>query len=372
MTGKRIGILTAGSDSPGLNAAIRAIGKAALSEGFELIGFQDGFTGLLEDRTIPLEASALSNILTAGGTILGTSKDRPHEMEETHGPEHVQSAIDTYHRHKLDGLVCLGGRDTQASALYLLQRGLKVITLPKSIENNIALTETSVGFDTALGIAAEAIDRLHSTAHSNHRIIVVEITGHTTGWLTLGAGIASGADVILIPEIPYNMDIVAEAILKRSRAGKRFSLVAVAEGSRSQDDVAFYERSLRLNASRRSGKEAVKAAARIEKLEEQFTGNTLLLANRLEQLTGLETRTTILGFLLRGGTPSATDRVLATQFGSACVSYIEEDHYGIMVAQQGGKITAVPLEDVAGKIKAVPTDHPWLKGARRVGTSLGD
>lgn len=372
MTRKRIGILTAGSDSPGLNAAIRAIGKAAISEGIELIGFQDGFTGLLQDNIIPLEASALSNILTAGGTILGTSKDRPHEMEETYGPDHVQSAIDNYHKHKLDCLVCLGGLETQASASYLQKRGLNVITLPKSIENNIALTETTVGFDTALGIAAEAIDRLHSSAHSNHRIIVVEITGHTTGWLTLGAGIASGADVILIPEIPYNMDSVAEAILKRSRAGKRFSLVAVAEGSRSQEDVAFYERSLNLNASRRSGKEASQVAARIERLETQFTGNTLLLANRLEQLTGLETRTTILGYLLRGGTPSATDRVLATQFGSACVSYIEEARYGIMVAQQGGKITAVPLADVADQDKLVPLDHPWLKGARRVGTSLGD
>lgn len=372
MTKKRVGILTAGSDSPGLNAAIRAIGKAALSEGFELIGFQDGFTGLLQDRVIQLEAPALSNILTAGGTILGTSKDRPHEMEETQGPECVQAAIDTYHRHKLDGLVCLGGRDTQTSAHFLQKRGLNVITLPKSIENNIALTDMTVGFDTALGIAAEAIDRLHSTAHSNHRIIVVEITGHTTGWLTLGAGIASGADVILIPEIPYDMATVAEAILKRSQAGKRFSLVAVAEGSRSREDVAFYERSLSLNASRRSGKEANQAAARIERLESQFTGNTLLLANRLEQLTGLETRTTILGYLLRGGTPSATDRVLATQFGSACVSYIENKQYGFMLAQQSGKITAVPLEDVAGKDKPVPMDHPWLKGARRVGTNLGD
>jgi len=372
MAKKRVGILTAGSDSPGLNAAIRAIGKAALSEGFELTGFLDGFTGLLEDHTIPLQAPALSNILTAGGTILGTSKDRPQEMEETHGPEHVQSAIDTYHKHKLDGLVCLGGLETQQSALYLQQHGLNVITLPKSIENNIALTEVSVGFDTALGIAAEAIDRLHSTAHSNHRIIVVEITGHTTGWLTLGAGIASGADVVLLPEIPYSMDKVAGAILKRSQAGKRFSLVAVAEGSRSQEDVAFYERSLSLNASRRSGKEANKAAARIERLETQFTGNTLLLANRLEQMTGLETRTTILGYLLRGGTPSATDRVLATQFGSVCVSYIAKNQFGIMVAQQGGKITAVPLEDVAGKIKTVPGDHPWLRGARQVGTNLGD
>lgn len=372
MTKKRVGILTAGSDSPGLNAAIRAIGKAALSEGIELIGFQDGFTGLLEDRSIPLEAPALSNILTAGGTILGTSKDRPHEMEETHGPEHVLAAIDTYRNHKLDVLVCLGGRDTQTSTHYLQQHGLNVISLPKSIENNIALTDLTVGFDTALGIAAEAIDRLHSTAHSNHRIIVVEIAGHTTGWLTLGAGIAGGADVVLIPEIPYSMDSVGGAILKRSQAGKRFSLVAVAEGSRSQEDVAFYERSLSLNASRRSGKDAKKVATRLERLETQFTGNTLLLANRLEQLTGLETRTTILGYLLRGGTPSATDRVLATQLGSACVSYIEQNHYGIMVAQQGGKITAVPLEEVAGKDKTVPGDHSWLKGARRVGTNLGD
>lgn len=372
MAKKRIGILTAGSDSPGLNAAIRAIGKAALSEGFELIGFHDGFTGLLHNHASPLQASNLSNILTAGGTILGTSKDRPHEMEETHGPGHIQPAIDTYHAQKLNGLVCLGGRDTQISAHFLAQRGLNIISLPKSIENNIALTEMTVGFDTALTIAAEAIDRLHSTAHSNHRIIIVEITGHTAGWLTLGAGIASGADVILIPEIPYDMNSVAGAILKRSQAGKRFSLVAVAEGSRSKEDMAFYERSLSLNASRRSGTDARKVAARINHLETQFTGNTLMLANQLEQLTGLETRTTILGYLLRGGSPSATDRVLATQFGTALVSYIEKNQYGVMIAQQAGQITAVPLSEVAGKDKLVTPDHPWLVGARRIGTNLGD
>ncbi len=372
MAKRRIGILTAGSDSPGLNAAIRAIGKAALSEGFELIGFQDGFTGLLNNHSLPIEAAFLSNILTKGGTVLGTSKDRPHEMQETHGPQHVQSAIDTYRSHKLDGLVCLGGRDTQTSAHFLQERGLNIISLPKSIENNIATTELTIGFDTALGIASEAIDRLHSTAHANHRIIIVEITGHTAGWLTLGAGIASGADVILLPEIPYDMQSVANAILKRSQAGKRFSLIAVAEGSRSKDDVAFYERSLSLNASRRSGQDAKKVAARINRLESQFTGNTMMLASQLEQLTGLETRTTILGYLLRGGSPSATDRVLATQFGTACVSYIEKNRYGVMLAQQAGEITAVPLSEVAGKDKPIPADHPWLTGARRIGTNLGD
>ena len=211
---KHIGILTAGGDSPGLNAAIRGVGKAALSEyGMQVIGFRDGFRGLVENRTVRLESGSLSGILTVGGTILGTSRDKPHKM--TVGGKTLDMTdviVENYQANHLDALVCLGGGGTQKNALRLKQKGLNIITLPKTIDNDVCDTDVTFGFDTALGIATEAIDRLHSTAHSHHRIIVVEIMGHRAGWLALGAGIAGGADVILIPEIPYGIDSVAEAI----------------------------------------------------------------------------------------------------------------------------------------------------------------
>ena len=239
--GKHIGVLTAGGDSPGLNAAIRAIGKAARSyQDTDVIGFRDGFRGMMENRTMRLDTEVLSGILTVGGTILGTSRDKPHRMP-IGGKllDMTDVIVDNYKKHLLDALVCLGGGGTQKNALHLQQAGLNIVTLPKTIDNDVVMTDATFGFDTALGIATEAIDRLHSTAHSHHRIIVVEIMGHRAGWLALGAGIAGGADVILIPEIPYHVEKIAEAIRHRSVSGRHFSIVAVAEGAASNQSAAL-------------------------------------------------------------------------------------------------------------------------------------
>jgi 6-phosphofructokinase 1 len=367
---KNIGILTAGGDSPGLNAAIRAVGKAAQgSYGMHVIGFRDGFRGLMENRAVRLEGGALSGILTTGGTILGTSRDKPHMMSVGGQTLDMTDAIvDNFHKNHLDVLVCLGGGGTQKSALHLAKAGLNIITLPKTIDNDVAMTDVSFGFDTALGIATEAIDRLHSTAHSHHRIIVVEIMGHNAGWLALGSGIAGGADVILIPEIPYDIDRVAEAIVQRSRAGKRFSIVAVAEGAMpTQTETADAA-----DKGTRGKDKARKAPGKPATIDDQGMSHTAQLSRQLEDATGLETRVTILGHLQRGGTPSAADRLLATRLGTACAALIDEGVYGVMVAARGEGFEPVPLEKVAGKRRTVPLDHPWIESARRVGTCLGN
>ncbi len=236
---KHIGILTSGGDCPGLNAAIRGVGKAARDPfHMELIGFRDGFRGLVHNRTMPLERGMLSGILTDGGTILGTSRDKPHQMPIGGEVRDMTGAIvETYKRHHLDALVCIGGGGTQKNALRLKQAGLNVVTLPKTIDNDIAGTDVSFGFDTAMGIATEAVDRLHTTATSHNRIIVVEVMGHRAGWLALGAGMAGGADVILIPEIPYDPEPRGRVHPRSARAGKRFSIVVVAEGAMSVEDA---------------------------------------------------------------------------------------------------------------------------------------
>jgi 6-phosphofructokinase 1 len=371
---KRIGILTAGGDSPGLNAAIRGVGKTALGYyGMEIIGFRDGFRGLVENKRLKLDKSTLAGILTVGGTILGTSRDKPHRMViDGRTKDMTKVIVDNYHKWGLDCLVCLGGGGTQKNALRLHQAGLNVITLPKTIDNDVAMTDATFGFATALDIATETIDRLHSTAHSHHRIIVAEIMGHRSGWLALGAGIAGGADVILIPEIPYDVVKIADAIRRRSRHGTNFSIVAVAEGAMSRDDsraLAAAEKKLERAKTLHDKKEA---KIEIATLEVRHAGNTMRLAKHLEELTQLESRVTILGYVQRGGTPSAADRILATRLGSACADLINEEHYGVMVAARGDDTEAVPLEKVAGKRKCVPVDHSWVKTARRVGTCLGD
>ncbi len=370
---KRIGILTAGGDSPGLNAAIRGIGKAAVGRhGMEVIGFRDGFRGLAEDRSVRLD-SRLSGILTVGGTILGTSRDKPHRMLV--GGEVVDmtaAVVKTYERHGLDALVCLGGGGTAKNALRLLRAGLNVITLPKTIDNDVVKTDATFGFATALDIATDAIDRLHSTAHSHHRIIVVEIMGHRAGWLTLGAGIAGGADVILIPEIPYTAASIADAIRRRVRAGSNFSIVAVAEGARNTEASAAYREAQSRKRAASTPEETEAAIGALAALEAAHSGNTLRLASQLEALTGLESRVTILGYVQRGGTPSAADRLLATRLGSAGADLISEGVFGVMVAARGEGTEPVPLEQVAGKRRPVPADHPWVLAARHVGTCLGD
>jgi 6-phosphofructokinase 1 len=370
-----IGILTAGGDSPGLNAAIRGVGKAALGHyGMHVVGFRDGFRGLMENRTMALDHSQLSGILTMGGTILGTSRDKPHKMPVGGKTLNMLDAIvDNYHDNHLDCLVCLGGGGTVKNALRLKQAGLNIITLPKTIDNDVAGTDSTFGFDTALGIATEAIDRLHSTAHSHHRIIVVEIMGHRAGWLALGAGIAGGADVILIPEIPYDVESVAAAIRERARRGSPFSIVAMAEGAISKQDLADS------NTAKPDGKKAAKGRDGRkaddhdgDPTELLYADRTLRLAKRLEALTGLEARVTILGHVQRGGAPSAGDRLLATRLGTACADLIAKGSYGVMVAAKGEGTRALKLEEVAGKVKTVPLDHSWIGSARRVDTNFGD
>ncbi|MCJ7738050.1 MAG: ATP-dependent 6-phosphofructokinase, partial [Anaerolineae bacterium] len=326
----------------------------------------DGFRGLMQNRTMRLEGPTLSGILTLGGTILGTSRDKPHRMPV--GGQELDMTnvmVDTYKLHSLDALVCLGGGGTQKSAHRLALKGLNILTLPKTIDNDVARTDTTFGFDTALGIATEAIDRLHSTAHSHHRIIVVETMGHNAGWLALGAGIAGGADVVLIPEMPYDINVVAEAITRRRSSGKPFSIVAVSEGARSLDDIEQLE-----NAAT-SGRNTERHAVPDNRQYAPVT-HTMRLARQLEELTGLESRVTILGHLQRGGAPSAYDRLLATRLGTACVELINLGVYGVLVASRGEGSEPVPLEEVAGHRKTIPPGHPWIASARNVGTCLGD
>ena len=374
---KHIGILTAGGDSPGLNAAIRGIGKSALATGnIHIVGFRDGFRGLMENRTIRLDRETLSSILTRGGTILGTSRDKPHKMPVGSEVMDMTEVIcDNYKRHSLDALICIGGGGTQKNAYKLAQKGLNILTLPKTIDNDVAMTDMTFGFHTAMEIATEAIDRLHSTAHSHHRIIVVEIMGHNAGWLALGAGVAGGADVILIPEIPYDLQSAANAIRKRQQRGTNFSIVAVAEGALSVVDHAKLSK---LNETKAKAKEKgdakgqKKVAMALQEFIRQRGNNTFRLNQELEAMTGLEARLTILGHTQRGGTPSAADRMLATRLGSACVDCIEQGEYGVMVAVHGEGTRTVPLKDVVGRKKLVPLDHPWIRAARNVGTCLGD
>jgi len=374
---KHIGILTAGGDSPGLNAAIRAIGKTALGSGrIQIVGFRDGFRGLMENRTMRLDWNVLASILTQGGTILGTSRDKPHKMPVGNEVMDMTQVIcDNYRRHNLDALICIGGGGTQKNAYRLAQQGLNILTLPKTIDNDVGMTDVTFGFHTAMEIATEAIDRLHSTAHSHHRIIVVEIMGHNAGWLALGAGLAGGADVILIPEIPYDPIKVAQAIRERQQRGTNFSIVAVAEGAVSVDEYKILSRLRDQKAKAKAAGESKKAKHISEELktfESSLSNNTVRLTSQLEELTGLESRLTILGHLQRGGTPSAADRVLATRLGSACVEYFEQGIRGCMIAVRGQGTEPVELEDVVGKRNTVPKDHSWITAARNVNTCLGD
>ncbi|HEY0117664.1 MAG TPA: ATP-dependent 6-phosphofructokinase [Cellulomonas sp.] len=371
---KKVGILTAGGDSPGLNAAIRGFGKTAIGYyGMELVGFRDGITGLVEDRTVPLDGKALSGILTVGGTILGTSRDKVHKYVVDGGVrDMVPTVVENYQREGLDALIMLGGGGTAKNAMKLVDAGLNVLHLPKTIDNDIARTDTSFGFATAMEIATDAIDRVHSTAHSHHRIILTEIMGHRAGWLTLGAGLAGGADIILIPEIPYTVASVAATIKLRTERGSNFSVVAVAEGARDVDDAADYAAAELLSSSAKTPEAQRAARAHLAHVEDLQREHTFKLARELEAATGLETRVTILGYVQRGGTPCAADRLLATRLGAAAAGLVARGEFGVMVAARGEGAEPVPLAEVAGKVKLVPGDHDWVTTARQVGVGLGD
>ncbi len=345
---KSIGILTAGGDCQGLNAAIRGVAKAAINQyDMEVIGFLDGFRGLAENRYERLGDDSLSGILTLGGTILGTSRDKPHKMSIGDKViDTIAQAQDNYHKLHLDALVCIGGGGTQKNAMRLLKKtDMNIITLPKTIDNDVWGTDACFGYDTAVEIATEAIDRLHSTASSHHRVMVVEVMGHNTGWLTAASGLAGGADVVVIPEIPYDIDIIKKALIGRNRKGKRFSIVAVAEGAKPMDDA---------------------------EVPTEFEGSAAIhLTHRLAELTGLETRLTSLGHVMRGGTPSAADRILATKLGTKAVDLIAQEKSGFMIAERGGYAVPVPLDEIAGNRRIIPEDHPLLESLRHLGICLG-
>jgi 6-phosphofructokinase 1 len=365
---KCIGILTSGGDCPGLNSAIRGIAKAALHNGTKVIGINDGFRGLVENRMVSLDDKDVSGILTQGGTILGSSREKPHKMQMgDQVMDMTDVAIDNLKKRHIDCLVCLGGNGTQKNAMRLHERGgINVLTLPKTIDNDVAETDITFGFDSAMSIATEAIDRLHTTAVSHHRVIVCEIMGHKAGWLPLGAGIAGGADAILIPEIPYDLSKVVEHILARRRNNKRFSIVAVAEGAISKADAS----------EKASGNGKKKKA---EPVLHEKNGVILVrepkasrIARKIQQLSGIDARVTSLGHIQRGGIPSPTDRLLCTRLGTKAGQLLNEGIYNVMVGVKGQTCVAVPLKKVAGITRTVPTDHPWIETARLVDTCMGD
>lgn len=371
-----IGILTSGGDCPGLNAAIRGITKAAHQHGIRVLGITDGFRGMVENRFKTLEDRDVSGILTIGGTLLGTSRDKPHKM--TMGDrvmDMTDVAVANARAQQIDCLICLGGNGTQKNAHRISKAGLPVITLPKTIDNDVAMTDVSFGYDTALETATEAIDRLHTTAISHDRIIVCELMGHKAGWLALGAGIAGGADVILIPELPYDVNKVAEHLLDRRKHNKRFSIIAVAEGAISHKQ--FAEAQQVKKASAESKKEA-KRDPKAERAKLLQDGPHLVqesldsrIARQLQALTGLDARTTSLGHVQRGGTPTGRDRLICTLLGTKAVELLVAGKYNHMMAIRGNDIIPIPLADVAGKTKIVPKDHVWVQAARAVDTCLG-
>ncbi|MGN0667167.1 MAG: 6-phosphofructokinase [Huintestinicola sp.] len=361
MAKRRIGILTSGGDCPGLNATIRGVAKACYekfgTDGVEIVGIQNGYYGLINNIARDMKPSEFSGILTQGGTILGT-KRQPFKMISSIGEDNVdkvKAMKDTYKKQKLDCLLTLGGNGTHKTANLLSQEGLNIIGLPKTIDNDIFGTDVTFGFHTAVDVATDVIDRLHTTAASHSRILMVEIMGNKAGWLTLYSGIAGGADAIIIPEIPYDIDKICEAMQERADNGHNFSIVAVAEG-------AFDKAEAKMKKKERA---AARAAAGI-------TTATNRIAGQIQKATGIETRVCVPGHMLRGGSPSAYDRILATKFGVRAAQLISDEKYGYSVALIKSVIGENRLEDVAGKTKFVNPDGSYVVTAKSLGVSFGD
>ncbi len=357
----RVGLITSGGDCQGLNAAIRGIGKTLfqrMGKNVEIFGMYDGYRGLIDGDYKYMEEVDFSGILTQGGTILGTSRQRyipGKDIVDKDGNSLMPAMLDTYNRLNLDCLVIMGGNGTQKSAKLLSDYGMNVITLPKTIDNDIWGTDTTFGFQSAVDVATNVIDYIHSTASAHSRVFVVELMGRDAGWLTLNAGIASGADAILIPEIPYDIEKVAEMIESRKSGGRGFSIVACAEGA-----ISIHDKKLSEEESRRKREMT------------HFPAVSYAIADELEKLTGVETRVTVPGHYQRGGPPCPYDRVLATQFGTAAADLIAEKQYNRMVAIQDNRIVSIPLEDAASKTKFLPTDHCMIQVARDIGICMGD
>ena len=335
-----IGILTSGGDCPGINATIRGVCKTAINHyGMEVFGIHSGFRGLLDDDIIQLTDNSLSGLLNMGGTILGTSREKPFKRKGTSSMSEDKPAIllNTIKKHQLDCIVCIGGNGTQKTAAKLSDAGVNVISIPKTIDNDVWGTDVSFGFDSAVSIATDAIDRLHSTASAHQRVMVIEVMGHKAGWIALYSGMAGGGDIILLPEIPFDIHRIGDAIIGRLKKGKPYSIVVVAEGIPTVD-----------------GKKAAQ-----------------YIAEEIEYETGFETRETVLGYIQRGGSPTAFDRNLATRMGGHATELIANGQFGRMVALKGSEISSVPLSEVAGKLKLVTEDHDLVVQGRRLGVCFG-
>lgn len=355
---KRIGILTSGGDCPGLNAAIRGVARASYDLfDCEIVGIKDGYKGLIDGRYREMSPKDFSGILTLGGTILGTHRTPFKQMRkiEEDGVDKVASMIRTYEDLNLDCLVTLGGNGTHKNANLLREEGLNVVGLPKTIDNDIYGTDITFGFHSAVDIATEVIDRIHTTADSHDRVMLIELMGHKAGWLTLFAGIAGGADVVLIPEIPYSEEMVFEALKERYNKGKDFSIIAVAEGAMNKEEAAMNKKDFRKYRS-----------------EMPYQTVSYRLADQIQKNMGFETRVTIPGHQQRGGSPSAYDRVLATQLGAYAAKLIKEERYGNTVSIINNKLVATPLEEMAAKLKLVGREDELVKTGEAVGLKFGD
>jgi 6-phosphofructokinase 1 len=359
---KRIGILTGGGDCPGLNAVIRSVAKPAMSKfGASVLGVEDGFEGMVEGRSRELTPRDIVGIVNLGGTILGTSnKGNPFQfpVETPQGIEVVdysENAIRNYRDWRLDAMIAIGGDGTMHIVNKFADLGLNFVGVPKTIDNDLSSTDMTFGYDSAVSVATEAIDRLHTTASSHHRVMVVEVMGRYAGWIALGSGLAGGADIILIPEIPFQWGRVFEHVLRRSIHGSRFSIICVAEGAKpAEGDVVVKEQDKRRTDPIRLG------------------GIGELVGRRIQEETGLETRVAVLGHVQRGGSPTPFDRILATKFGAMALQLASEEKFGRMVSLRGSEVVSVPIKEAILKVRTVPLDSQLITTARAVGTSFGD
>ncbi len=357
----KLGVLTGGGDCPGLNAVIRAVVKTAINDyQMEVVGFLDGYEGLIENRYRKLTSNDVSGILTLGGTILGTSnRADPFHFPVLQDDEYIyidrsSQAVQNFERLGLDVLIAIGGDGTMAASAGMTKKGIQIIGVPKTIDNDLYGTDQTFGFDSAVTTATEAIDKVHSTAQAHHRVMIVEVMGRYAGWLALASGVASGGDIILIPEIPYEIDVICDKIKTRNRDGRNFSIIVIGEGAKPE-----------------GGEMVVKRLIANSPDKIRLGGISNQLAAQIEGITTLETRVTILGHLLRGGTPTAFDRILASRFGSEAVRLAYQRKFGNMVALKGNAISSIPIEQVAGRLRKVEKDNPLLLTAISLGTCLG-
>jgi len=359
---KRIAILTGGGDCPGINAVIRAVAKKAIYEkGIEVIGIEDAYEGMINNRYKRLDYDDVSGILTLGGTILGTSKTaNPYRYairkgERLEFKDLSKIAIQNIKNLDVRCLVCIGGDGTLSIAHRLFEDGVPIVGLPKTIDNDLRGTDVTFGFDSAVSIATEGIDRIHTTAQSHHRVMIVEVMGHRAGWVSLYSGVAGGGDIILIPEIPYDINLITEKVKERNKKGKRFSIVVVAEGAKPKGGDIVIQRIVKESSD-----------------PIRLGGVGFILGEQIEKMTGLETRTVVMGHLLRGGPPTPFDRILATGLGTKAIDMIENEEFGYMVGLKRNSLVKVLLKEVAKGPKTVPLNHPLINAARSIGTCFGD